>query len=182
MEKYYLRNWRTFPFKEKSFEKQLDRYAIATVRSVNNPNIILDVVPIWGRNLYGGMGKLIDLIYQKEQGFKLDNESLQFMSNYNKPIDGEFVEMKSYHGPLFRIYRRPEAEYGLCSIDKINKPERDAEGNIKIYDTIKVFTWSRYEPESQEFQHVKGWLPDDMYSKLFCYRYFPMSMIDNYIV
>lgn len=181
MEKYYLKNWRTFPFKEKSFEKQLERFAIATVCSVNNPNVILDIVPVWGRDYNRGIGRYIKLVHEKELGFELDKESNDYLLSYfSKPIYGEFEEMKSHHGPLFRIYTQNEAEYGLCSIEDINKPERDSEGNIKVYNTVKVFTWSTYDSDFGQYQYVRGWLPDDMYSKLYCYRYFPIHMLNQY--
>jgi len=180
MEKYYLKNWKTYPFKEKSFEGQLDRFAIACVTSLKAPNLILDIVPVWGRDYSSGMGRFIKLIHEKELGNKLDRDSLEFMSYFSKPIDGEFIEIKSKHGPLFKIRTRNEAEYGLCNIDEINKPIRDTEGGVIIYNTMKVFTWSRYDSEFLQYNYVKGWFPEDMYSKYFCYRYFPISMLNDF--
>lgn len=181
MDKFYLKNWRTFPFKEKSFDGQLDRYATACVTSVRNPNKILDIVPVWGRNYNGGMGKLIDLIHKKEQGFELDKESLQFLAKYNNPIDGEFVETKSLNGPLFRVFTRGEAECGLCRKCDVNKPERDINGNVVIYNTIKVFTMSRYDSELRQYNYVRGWFPANMYSNYIYYRYFPMEKLENFL-
>ena len=63
MAKYFLKNWQTFPFKRKSFEDQLDRYAKVCVASIDNPNVILDIIPIYGYRSYNtGLGKVIKLI------------------------------------------------------------------------------------------------------------------------
>jgi len=113
-----LKKWKTFPFREKSFEGQLDRFAIAAITSVKAPNVIIDIVPVWGRSYNGGMGKYINLLHQREQGYELDRKSLEFMSYLSKPINGEFVKVKSLLGPLFRIHTSMEAEYGLCKTKK----------------------------------------------------------------
>lgn len=181
MEKYYLRYWKTFPFKQKSFEGQLDRFAIACITSFKAPNEVLDIVPVWGRNYNSGMGKFIKLTHQKELGFELDKESLDFLSYFSKPIDGEFIQAKSIHGPLFRIYTQLEAEYGLCSIDKVNKPEREPNGQVKIYNSIKVFTWSKYDSDFRQYNYVRDWSPEDMYDKYAYYRYYPMHMLNNFV-
>ena len=62
MEKYLFKNWATFPFRRISFEGQMDRYAKVCVVSVDNPQRVLDIIPIYGKEKSSGLCDIINLI------------------------------------------------------------------------------------------------------------------------
>lgn len=177
MEKYYFKNWETFPFKRKSFDGQMDRFVKVCVVSVENPQKVLDIVPIYGNEKSSGLRDIIKLIYDKERGIALDNESIQLLKKLEEPILGKFDEVKSLHGPLFHQYTPDEAKYGLCSSLDVWKPERDSHGIVKEYMSMRVFTVSSYDPDFGKYNYVNGWFPNQMYYKYFGYRYKPISLL-----
>ncbi|MBQ6186671.1 MAG: hypothetical protein IJK49_01825 [Prevotella sp.] len=170
MNRYCLTNWKTSPFREKSFEGQLDRFAIACVVSADNPNRVLEVVPIFRRESNYGLAKIIGILHKKELGLTLDEQSLKLLNELSKPIWGDFVEMGSIHGPLKRMYTREEADCGLCTPDNVGKYELNTDGSVKEYNSIKVFTMKDIDGS-----YLKGWCPDDMYSRYIYHRYFPIN-------
>ncbi len=175
MEKYLFKNWKTFPFKKKSFEGQMGRFAKVCIASIDNPEKILDIIPLYGKKYDSGIGRVIKLIYDIELKVPLDSESKNLLVLLQKPIEGKFEEIKSLHGPLFRQFTPDEAKYGLCTANDVWKPEREESGIIKIYNTMKVFTQHRYDPDFESYNYVHGWFPSDMYYKYFGYRYLPIS-------
>ena len=178
MAKYLLKNWRTFPFKKKSFEGQLDRFVQVCVVSVENPNKILDVIPIYGKEDDYSFKDIIKLIHDIESGNQLNNDQILLRSHLLSPVEGEFVETKSLHGPLYRIHTREEAEYGLCSLSDIGKPYVTNEGTVKKYSVINVFTQPQFSISGMK-TYVNGWAPSQMYYRYFRYKYFPISELNK---
>lgn len=170
MAKYLFTNWETIPFKKKSFEGQLDRYAKVCVSSVENPHKVLFILPLFGKECGAGYGHIIEIVRNHE--LRKDND-LEF-SKLLKPFDGEFVEIPSKHGPLFRIFTKDEAKYGICPKDKIGKAERDETGKVKIYHTIKVFCLYENNIIIGK-QYINGWYPEDWYYRFFGYNYRVLS-------
>lgn len=177
MEKYLFRNWKTHPFKKKSFEGQLGRYAKVCIVNVDNPEKVIDIIPIYGEKYNKGLGRVIKLFYDIEINVPLDSESNRLLAFLQKPIEGKFEEVKSLHGPLFRQFTPDEAKYGLCLANDVWKPETDEYGKIKVYNTIKVFTQHMYDPDFGTYNYVSGWFPEQMYYKYFGYRYLPISQL-----
>lgn len=171
MEQYYFKNWKTYPFKKKSFEGQLDRYAKVCIVSVAKPNEVIDIIPIFG------LGRIIKLIHDIELSVPLDIESKQLLNTLQRPIVGQFEEINSMHGPLFHQFTPDEAKYGLCPEDDIWKPKRDKNGNVKVYNTIKVFTMYKYDRELGIYQIAPGFAAYEMYDNYVPYRYKPISML-----
>lgn len=178
MAKYLFKNWETQPFKDISFEGQFDRYAKVCIVSVDNPETIVDIIPIYGKmDDIKGFKQIIQLIHYQEQGIPLDNESRRLLLSLQKPFEGGFEEIKSMHGSLFRQFTPDEAKYGLCPVNKVWKPERDENGKIKVYNTMKVFTRFTEIPDIGTRIYVNGWFPHQMYYKYFGYRYCPISQL-----
>lgn len=177
MGKYLLKNWKTFTFKNSSFEGQLDRYAKVCIVSVDDPERVVDIIPIYGKKYSVGHGRIIKLFYDIEQGTILNKESQKLLLALQKPIEGKFEEIKSKNGPLFHQFTPDEAEYGLCSNSEVWKPERDENGKVKVYNSMRVFTQYMYDPDLGKYNYVNGWFPHQMYYKYYGYRYKPLSML-----
>jgi hypothetical protein len=165
MAKYKLINWQTLPFKRKSFDGQLERYIKCCVVSADVPDKVLDVVYIFGNRW------LTDHVHKRET----DNANDSHMKDLAMPVDGEFVEVKSLHGSLYRVFSKDEAQYGLCSAEDVGKAERDNNGKVKIYHTIKVFTLYKIIEIIGQKEYLNGWYPSQMYYRYFGYRYHPLS-------
>lgn len=165
MAKYKLINWQTLPFKRKSFDGQLERYIKCCVVSADVPDKVLDVVYIFGNK------GLIDHVHKKE----LDKASDSQLKELSMPIDGEFFDIKSLNGPLYHVFSKDEAQFGLCSAEDVGKAERDNKGKVKIYHTIKVFTIYKIIEKVGIKLYEKGWSPSQMYYRYFGYRYLPLS-------
>ena len=182
MAKFFFTNWRTFLFSQPSYDKQLDRFAVACVVSIVNPNRVLDTVPIYASSSFeNGPIRIIKLIHNIEQGIPLDNESKRLWKLLQQPIDGGFRVVKAKVEPLFHIYTSDEGKYGLCDPEDVGKPERDESGEVKIYNTIRVFTKYIMDSEKGTFIYERGWSPDEMYYKKIDYQYFPISQLDKYL-
>lgn len=177
MEKYLLRNWTTFPFKRKSFDGQMDRFVKVCVVSPEDPSKVLDIVPIYGNENSSGMRDIIRLIHDKERGYPIDDDAKKLLSSLKEPVFGQFECVKSLHGPLFHQFTPDEAKYGLCSVNDVWKPERNNQGKVKEYTSMKVFTISYYDSDFGKFNYVNGWFPSQMYYIYFGYRYLPFSKL-----
>ena len=175
MGKYLFRNFATFPFKKKTFEGQMDRYAKLCVVSVDNPQKVLDIIPIYGRDGNAGMGDIIKLIYDIELGKQLDDDSQHLLADLSKPVEGMFEEVKSLHGPLFHQFTPDEAKYGLCPAFSVWKPERDENGKVKLFNSFKVFTLIVNNAKLKLPHYAAGWSPNQMYYKYYGYRYKSLS-------
>lgn len=178
MEKYFLKNWKTFPFKKKSFEGQLGRYAKVCVVSANNPDVVIDIIPIYGEKYNTGLGRVIKLIYDIELNVPLDSESNKLLARIQRPVLGQFEEIKSLHGPLYHQFTPDEAKYGLCLNTDVWKPEKDEVGKVKVYNTLKVFTQYMFDSDFNSYNYASGWSPNQMYYKYFGYRYLPISQLN----
>lgn len=179
MEKYYFKNWKTYPFKKKSFNGQLDRFAKVCIVSVEKPNEVIDIIPIYGENNDKRFESIIKLIHDIELNIPLDIESKKLLNTLQRPIVGQFEEFKSLHGPLFHQFTPDEAEYGLCSERDVWKPERDENGNVKEYNAIKVFTMYSYDSEFGSYYINPEFTAQKMYYKYLYYRYKPISMLNE---
>lgn len=177
MEKYLLKNWTTFPFKRKTFDGQMDRFAKVCVVSLENPSKVLDIVPIYGNENSSGLRDIIRLIYDIEKGKTIGNDAKQLLSALQEPVLGKFESVESLHGPLFHQFTPDEAKYGLCSANDVWKPERDNQGKVKEYLNMKVFTIINYDSEFGKFNYANGWSPSQMYYKYYGYRYLPFSKL-----
>lgn len=177
MEKYLFKNWTTFPFKRKSFDGQMDRYLKVCVVSIDNPMKVLDIIPIYGNENSSGLRDIINLVYDLEKGVALDKTSIDLLNSLQRPIIGQFEEVKSHHGPLFHQFTPDEAKYGLCSEYDVWKPERDSNGKVVEYNSMRVFTMSLYYPDLGEYNYANGWLPSQMYYKYYGYRYLSVSQL-----
>lgn len=155
----------------------MERFVKVCVVNADNPNKVLDIVPIYGNEDSPGMRDIIRLIYNVERGTAIDDDSKKLLKEIQKPLSGEFVEIKSLHGPLFRQFTPDEAKYGLCSEHDVWKPERDSHGKVKDYVSMKVFTISLFDSDFGKYNYVNGWFPHQMYYKYFGYRYKPLSML-----
>lgn len=177
MDKYLLTNWSTCPFKKKTFEGQMDRYAKVCVVSVANPQKVLDIIPLYGKVNNTGFSDIIKLIYDIERGIPLDDASKEILESLQMPVWGQFVEVNSQHGPLYRQFTPDEAKYGLCSIHDVWQPERDINGKVIEYMFIKVFTIISNNFDFGKLDYLSGWSPNKMYYKYYGYRYLPISML-----
>lgn len=173
MAKFLLTNWETVLFKRKSFEEQLDRYLKVCVASVDNPLQILQIIPLFGKKNRGGFTDLIEIVRNHELG--QDEKSLFHFSELLKPIDAEFVEVPSKHGPLFRVFTKDEARYKMCSTNDVGRAERTATGKVKIYNSIRVFTPYIYDNETREKVILDGWRPEELYARFFGFNYRVLS-------
>lgn len=173
MAKYLLTNWETIPFKRQSFEGQLDRYLKVCVASVDSPQQILLIMPLFGTKNRGGFAHLIEVVRNHELG--QDEKSAFSFYELLKPQEGEFVEVPSKHGPLYRIFTKDEAKYGICPINAVGKAERTASGKVKIYNSIRVFTPLIVDNETGEKVVVDGWRPEELYNRFFGYNYHILS-------
>ena len=169
MAKFLLTNWETVPFKKKSFEEQLDRYLKVCIASADNPQKVLLTMPLYGKNNRGGYSDLINVVRNHELG--QDEKSRFPFSELLKPIEGELVEVKSKHGPLFRIFKKDDAKYGICSENNVGKVERTPTGKVKIYNSIKVFIHYTFDNQTGEKRIVHGWSPEELYYRFFGYNY-----------
>lgn len=174
MKKFKFVHWRTFPIKKESFKGQYNRFALTCVVSVDNPEKVIDVIPIFGKN-NDRNERIIKLIYSKECNIHLDEESEKLWDVLQRPVYGKFVEEPSMHGPLYRTYTQGEADHDLCPVSMVGKPERDENGKIREYTAIKVFTQWKYD--SGEWSSKNGWSSHQMYYKYFGYRYHPISQL-----
>ena len=165
MAKFLFTNWETVPFKRKSFEGQLDRYAKACIASVDNPQRVLFILPFFGKCF----AHLIEIVRNHELG--LDGDAELNFKKLLSPRDGEFVEIPSMHGPLFRVFTADEAKYGICSKEDVGKVERTPTGKVKIYHSIKIFSRFRLDKQTGEKHILYGWYPEDWYHRFFGYNY-----------
>lgn len=192
MEKYLYKYWQTFPFKYNSFDGQLDRFAKVCVVSVSNPQKVLDIIPIWGKKDEPRLRDIIQLIFKLEDGKALAPQENKLLEFIKKPIIGQFEEIPSKHGPLFRRFTRDEAKYGLCSKYDVGKPERDENGRVRVYNTIRVFRHYIYDSEFEKnnipvseddkYYTTPEWDLNKMYDKYFGYRYFKRSQLTEPIL
>jgi hypothetical protein len=169
MAKFLLTNWETVPFKKKSFEGQLDRFLKVSIATVDNPQKVLLTLPLYGNDYGGGFSHLIELVRNYEVG-KEEKSKIPF-EELLQPIDGEFVDIPSKHGPLYKTYTKDDAKYGLCSKEFVGKAERTPTGKIKIYHTIKVFTPLIINNETGQKEIISGWSPEKLYYRFFGYNY-----------
>lgn len=127
--KYFFRNFRTFPFSKRSFNEQHEYFVKADVYSVKEPRRLLTVVPIWQRNTYGN---IIDLIRNNEvNGTPIPNDLYQ-------PIPGEFVNVQ-WHLPLYRIWTDDDVRLGRCPSNKLGEYVQNRDGTYKVFNKVKVF-------------------------------------------
>lgn len=171
MEKYLFTNWETIPRKGKTADWQLDRYLKVCVASIDNPQKVLFVLTLFGKSNGGDFSRLIEIVRNHELGQDVKNE-FSFLS---EPIDGEFIEVPSKHGPLFRVFTKDDAKYGMCHPDSIGKVERTSDGKVKIYHSIKVFTLYTKDEDFGKMVIVPGWLPEKWYYRFFGYNYHVLS-------
>lgn len=173
MAKYLLVNWETVLFKRKSFEGQLDRYLKVCVASVDEPQKVLFILPLFGNKNGGGFSDLIEVVRNHELG--LDVKSHFAFSELLEPLEGEFVEVPSKVGPLFRVFTADEAKYGICPKNYAGKVERTSTGKVKIYYSIKVFRPYIRDNETGEKVNWHGWYPEELYYRFFGYNYKVLS-------
>lgn len=166
MEKYNLINWETVPFNNKRFDWQLDRYAKVCVTRSDNPQKVLLIIPFFGTNTGSGFANLIHFVHNCELG--QDNLANSILV---KPVDGDIIDVSSMHGPLFRVYTKDEARYGICRKEDVGKVERTPTGKVKIYHSIKVFTIYIKDNETGNIEPLSGWEPEQMYRRFFGYNY-----------
>ena len=169
MAKFLLTNLETIPFKKKSFKGQLDRYLKVCIASADNPQKVLLTMPLYGKSNGGGYSDLINVVRNHELG--QDDKSEFPFSELLKPIEGEFVEVKSKHGPLFRIFKNDDAKYGICPERYVGKVERTPTGKVKIYNSIKIFIHYTIDNETGEKRIAHGWSPEELYYRFFGYNY-----------
>jgi len=169
MAKYLFTNFETVPFKKKYFEGQLDRYLKVCVASADNPQKVLLVLPLFGKDKGRGFNRLIEIVRNHELGQDEKNE-FQF-SDLFKPMEGEIVEIPSRHGPLFRVFTKDEAKYGICPQDSVGKVERTPTGKVKVYHSIRVFTIYEKDDDTGNLVTVPGWFPGEWYNRFFGYNY-----------
>jgi len=143
---------------------------------------VLDIIPIWGKKDEPGLRDIIQLISKLEDGKALAPQENKLLEFIKKPIIGQFEEIPSMHGPLFRIFTRDEAKYGLCSKYDVGKPERDENGRVRVYNTIRVFRHYIYDSEDDKYYSTPEWDLNKMYYKYFEYRYFPISQLTEPIL
>ena len=67
--------------------------------------------------------------------------------------------------------------YGLCSEHDVWKPERDINGKVIEYNSMRVFTMSLYDSDFGVYNYANGWFPSQMYYKYFGYRYLSISQL-----
>ncbi len=163
MPKFLFTNCKTFPFKKKSFNGQSERYVKCCIVSVNNPKQVLAIIPLFGYD------DITEDIYNYELG------KGPFPSYLNKPIEGEFIDVPSKHGPLFRVFTKDEAKYGLCPQENVGKVERTLTGKVKIYNSIKVFTLYGTDNETGKKRILNGWSLDTWYNRFFGFNYHVLS-------
>lgn len=171
MGKYVFTNLETVPFKTKKYDWQLDRYLKLCIADVDNPQKVLFVLPLYGKQNGRGFSKIIEVVRNHELG--QDQKSKFHFSDLMRPVDGEFVDVPSMHGPLFRVFTKDEAKYGMCSKMNVGKVERNHDGKVKIYHHIKVF--SLYSTDDGEKTYLNGWFPQDLYYRFFGYSYHKLS-------
>lgn len=162
MAKFLLTNWETVPFKKKSFEGQPDRFIKVCVASIDNPKQVLAIIPLFGID-----ERYIKIVHDYELGKR------ELPSYFNIPYDGEFEEVKSEHGPLYRVFTPDEAKYGICSPNEVGKVERLPNGKVKIYHSIRVFC--RFYVNKLGKQYLNGWFPTQLYQRYFDYSYHRLS-------
>lgn len=155
----------------------MDRFAKVCVVSIHNPQKVLDIIPIYGNEKNAGLRDIIKLIYDCERGIILDDESTRLLRAIQEPFLGQFEEVKSLHGPLFHQFTPDEAKYGLCSENDVWRPERDNNGKVKEFMTMKVFTMGLYDSDFGKYNYANGWSPSQMYSKYYGYRYLPLQKL-----
>ena len=173
MGKYIFTYLETVPFKKKSFEGQMDRFLKVCIASANNPQKVLFVLPLYGKQNGGGFRGLIEVVRNHELG--QDQKSEFPFSELLKPADGEFVDVPSLHGPLYRVFTKDEAKYGICPEEKVGKIERTPDGRVKIYHHIKVFSLYAFDDDTGEKTYLDGWFPNDFYYRFFGYNYHRLS-------
>ena len=173
MAKFLFTNWETVPFKKRSFEEQLDRYLKVCVASVDNPQKVLIILPLFGKKNRGGFTELIEVVRNHELG--QDEKNPFPFSDLLKPQEGEFIEVPSTIGPLFRIFTKDEARYNICTEENVGKVERLSNGKVKIYDSIKVFSLIIHDNETGEKVVLDGWKAEDWYNRFLGFNYHPIA-------
>ena len=166
MKKFILTNWQTVPLYKK-YDWQLDRYIKVCVVDADNPQKVLFIVPLFGDNTGGGFSHLIEFVRNYEVG----NQTNHPFSDLLEPVDGEIVDVPSLNGPLFRVFTKDEARYGICRKEDVGKVERTPTGKVKIYHSIKVFTIYIKDNETGNIEPLSGWEPEQMYRRFFGYNY-----------
>ena len=169
MGKYILTNLETVPFKRKSFEGQLDRYLKVCIASVDNPQKVLLIMPLYGKSNGSGFCNIINTVRRHELG-QDDGDYYNLL----EPIDGEFVDVPSMHGDLYRVFTPDEAKYGICSPDKVWKAERLSTGKVKVYKSIRVFCHYNVDRFFGK-QYVSGWFPQELYYRFLGYNYLKLA-------
>lgn len=172
MGKYIIANFETVPFKRKSFEGQMDRFVKIYIASVDAPDKVLAVVPLFGNDNGTGFYDLIKAVRNHELG---QDEKTPFpFEDLYKPIDGEFVDVPSMHGPLFRVFTIEDFKCGLCKTDEIGRVERTLDNKVKIYNTIRVFTHYNMDGAGHKVT-AGGWNPNTLYFRYYGYNYKPIA-------
>ena len=167
MAKYLFTNWETVPFKRKSFEGQLDRYIKVCVASVDKPQQVLMVLPLYGKNNGGGFTHLIEIVRNHELGQDENNKFLGLL----EPVEGAFVDVPSKHGPLFRLFTKDDAKYGICPNEYVGKVERTPTGKVKVYHSVRVFIIYGKDNETGNVCSLHGWFPEEWYYRFFFFFY-----------
>ncbi|MBO4719786.1 MAG: hypothetical protein J5658_07935 [Prevotella sp.] len=125
MEKYYLKNYRTRRFSQKTFDEQVDYYIVADVVLADNPAKILDVVPYWGSG-------------DEEIVRKSEEQSVPLPKKFYEPFYGEFVAV-TCDTLLLRRYTEDDAYRGLCDEGKVGTYVCNPDGSYRLFNSIRVF-------------------------------------------
>lgn len=170
MEKYILKNYRTRPFAQKTFEGQSDYYIVADLAYVDNPSKIIDVVAYFGSE-------------EEETVRKTEEMKTKLPEMFYKPFYGEYVDVPQ-DTQLLRHYTYDDAYLGRCKEDEVGKFVCNTDGSYRLFKSIRVFCKfstafvnTQINPKLKDFsfpnisKYLPGWEPEKLarYKRNYCY-------------
>jgi hypothetical protein len=174
MKEYILKNYRTRQYAQKTFETQPDYYIVADLTFADNPSKIIDVVAYFGSD--------------EEKSVRLfETKGIPLPETFHKPFYGDFEDVKQ-DTLLYKLYTDDDAYLGRCRKDEVGSYERNPDGSIRIFNSIRVFykyntayirTQTNPLLKNYHIQNVSkylsGWNPQKLakYKKDYCYIEIP---------
>ncbi len=177
---YILKNYRTRRFAQKSFETQPDYYVVADLAFADNTSEIIDVVAYFESD--------------DEKSVRLfETKGIALPEAFHMPFYGTFEDVKQ-DTLLYKRYTDDDAYLCRCRKDEVGSYERNPDGSIRIFDSIKVFyKFNTAYIRTQTYpllknyhiqnvsKYLSGWNPQKLakYKKDYCYIEIPTKNAES---
>ena len=161
-----------YRFKELKIVKYRNRnnyYLKAYLTLADRPNDVICIIPIYDRNDW------IDITKKHLSGQESPKQDIKY-KDLLAPFYGDFIEVPSKWGPLYHKFTIDDYELGHCLKEDIGQAERNENGDVIVYKSIKIFTPSKdYIYETKEYE----WKPEERAQYYYNYCFFRITELQE---